>query len=200
MTSIISAVCSAVWNDPVAAGLITAGILAAVSAGRRMAKHWRRTRTIIFVSSGGTCRDPMAKAILEKLLRGRKLKHPLVVKAAALGPLSDSSNISYAARRVIADMYGDDPLSSEVPVLLTREMIDDADLILVMDRSLLSKTLPSNKSYVLKEFFGLTGAIADPYPDGKDTATLARYRACAEDLRDVLAAHLDDLLTAVAVI
>src|SRR6266851_6290597 len=34
--------------------------------------HTPRTKILVYVSSGGTCRDPMAKAITAKLLEKRK--------------------------------------------------------------------------------------------------------------------------------
>lgn len=70
---------------------------------------------------------------------------------------------------------------------------------MAMDRSLLTtlgKIFPREKTFLLKEFFGMTGDVDDPWPDGKDDTTLARYRACAEELRQVLAQGLDRLIRA----
>jgi protein-tyrosine-phosphatase len=154
------------------------------------------SRMLVFLSSGGTCRDPMAKVIAEKLLENRKLKHKLVIKAAGLGPLSDSE-VSYAARYVIKDLYGEDLLANHKPELLTSEMVEKADLILAMSDSLLltpSKILPPVKTFVLKEYFGLEGNIVDPWPDGKDIETLTRYRECANELRNVLGHNIEKLI------
>src|SRR5262245_14191948 len=53
---------------------------------------WRYSRpmpkTVVFVSSGGTCRDPMAKAITTKLFETHKPQFPVVIRAAGLGPIS----------------------------------------------------------------------------------------------------------------
>lgn len=156
----------------------------------------RKTKTLVFLSSGGTCRDPMAKAILIKLLAKRKLKHPLRVEAVGVGPLS-KTEVSYAARSVIREMYNEDLLSEYKPKLLTPELVRQADLILAMNKGLLltpGKTLPKDKTYVLKEFFGMDGEVDDPWPDGRDTASLARYRERAEELKDILERNLDHLL------
>lgn len=159
--------------------------------------RYRRTpKILVFLSAGGTCRDPMAKAIAEQLLNARKPRPRINVHAAALGPVSGTES-SYAARHVIRDMYRMDLLKDHHPELLTPDLVGRADLILVMDKSLLltpGKTLPSNKTFLLKEFVGLKGDVLDPWPDGKDSATLKRYRECAEELRALLTAHLDRIV------
>jgi len=94
-------------------------------------------------------------------------------------------------------MFNEDLLLKHKPELLTSDLIKQADLILAMDKSLLltpGKVLPSNKTFVLKEFFGTTGDVVDPWPDGKDVATLDRYRKCANELRGILSDNLDHLI------
>lgn len=159
-------------------------------------KRGKQTRTVVFLSSGGTCRDPMAKVITNNLLETKTLKYPVTIRAAALGPLSGKS-ASYAARFVIREMYGEDLLADHEPELLTQELVHEADLILAMDESLLTtrgKTLPMEKTFLLREFFGSRGDISDPWPDGKDAATLGRYRDCANELRQVLTSNLEQLV------
>lgn len=206
---------SQLWSDPVWSTIIASVILASLSylflwASRHFGSVWpfsqfaklttlwrRRTpKTLVFLSSGSTCRDPMAKAIMSKLLVGRKLKHPIIIRAAGLGPISEDE-ASYAARYVIKEIYGEDLLIDHKPELLTVELAKRADLILVMDKSLLltpGKTLPKEKTFLLKEYFGLNGDLRDPWPDGKDPATLSRYRRCAEELQQVLSQNLDRLV------
>jgi protein-tyrosine-phosphatase len=161
----------------------------------RLCSH-RKTKTLVFLSSGGTCRDPMAKAILTKLLAKRKLKHPLRIEAVGLGPLS-KPEVSYAARYAIREMYNEDLLSTHKPKLLTPELVRQADLILVMNRELLltpGKTLPKDKTYVFKEFFGMDGDVEDPWPDGRDAASLARYQERAKELKNILEQNIDRLM------
>jgi protein-tyrosine-phosphatase len=157
----------------------------------------RRTRkTLVFLSAGGTCRAPMAKAIVTQLLETKKPRPRIDIRAAGLGPIS-GTEASYAARYAIREMYGNDLLKDHRPELLSSDLATKADLILAMDKSLLltpGKTLPPNKAFLLKEFLGLQGDVVDPWPDGKDTATLERYRACAEELRTILTAHIDRIL------
>jgi protein-tyrosine-phosphatase len=183
------------WNGPivVAIGIGLAGaILLVVWSTLRQPR-----KTLVFLSSGGTCRDPMAKAITTKLLETRRLKHAISVRAVGLRP-TPKSKVSYAARYAIREMYNQDLLKRHRPRQLTPRLIEEADLILAMDRSLLvpsrDKTrLPPEKTHVLKEFFGRKGDVDDPWPDGKDQKTLARYRRCAEELRGLLTDNFDRL-------
>jgi hypothetical protein len=70
-------------------------------------------RLVIFVSYGGTCRDPMAKAILEQIMERRPPPFPLRVEARGLYPHRKSASI--AARKAIAEAYGSDLLASHRP-------------------------------------------------------------------------------------
>jgi protein-tyrosine-phosphatase len=156
---------------------------------------------LMFLSSGGTCRDPMAKAIMTQLLENKKPHPRIEVRAAGLGPLS-GGKVSYAARYVIREMYGKDLLKDHRPELLTPELAARADLILAMDERLLltkGKTLPQGKTFLLKEFLGSKGDVVDPWLDGKDASTLQRYRECAEELKGILSDHVDRIVDALAV-
>ena len=94
-----------------------------------------------FLSSGGTCRDPMAKAIMKQLLAMRRPGYHLRVEAMALNsPSLDQA--SGAARRAIQRAFGSDLLAEHRPTMITPELAEDADLVLVMDHHLLAKTLP----------------------------------------------------------
>jgi protein-tyrosine-phosphatase len=176
---------------------LTIVIFLAASVLLLLQRYSRSTpKTVVFLSSGATCRDPMAKAITTKLLENTKGKHPITIRAVGLGPVSKPT-ASYAARYVIKEMYNEDLLASHKPELLTAELAREADLILAMDKSLLltpGKTLPKEKTFLLKEFFGLEGDVSDPWPDGKDPNTLSRYRNCAEELRQILTQNLDRLI------
>lgn len=159
----------------------------------------RKPKMLIFVSSGGTCRDPMAKIILSKVLEKRKLNHPIDIRSVGFGPLS-YKKASFAARNVIKNMYNEDLLANHRAEILTLRLVKQADLILVMDKhlqSLVGKNFPNNKTYLLKEFFGLSGDVIDPYldsPDRRDEETLSKYRRSAEELKDILTNNVDRLV------
>jgi protein-tyrosine-phosphatase len=166
-------------------------------------RHWLRDlgiakrkdeKVVAFVSYSGTCRDPMAKAITLKLLESNPPDYPLRVEAGALFQPS-AATASYAAREAIKELLGEDLLAAYRVTRMTAERIAEADLILVMAASLLQKnSLPPEKTFVLKPFFGLDGDVEDPFPDGKDEATLARYRRCAEELHEIILKNLGELI------
>jgi len=155
-------------------------------------------KTLVFLSRGGTCRDPMAKAILDQLLDTMTPRPEITVLAAGIGPIRDA-HASFAARHAINALYGKDLLKDHVPTLLTPELTEQADVILAMDHTLLGNTLPKGKTYLLNEFLGGHGDINDPYPDGKDAETLARYKSCAEQLRTMLVLNMDRLLDSLSI-
>ncbi|HLL75290.1 MAG TPA: hypothetical protein VK421_08475 [Pyrinomonadaceae bacterium] len=151
-------------------------------------------RLLVYVSSGGTCRDPMAKAITLKLLEQHPPGYRLRVEAVALHEPSKAT-ASESARRAIREMYGEDLLADHRAAKLTPTLMEEADLILVMHRDML-KTLPSAKARVLKPFFGLEGNVADPWPDEADEAASRRYTGCAAELRTVLEPNINRLIDA----
>jgi hypothetical protein len=71
-------------------------------------------------------------------------------------------------------------------------IVEDADLILVMGKSL-AKGLPVDKTYVITEFFGSTGRIRNPWPDTGPRAA-ERYRQCLNELRELIEPNADRLL------
>jgi protein-tyrosine-phosphatase len=149
-------------------------------------------RVVVFVSSGGTCRDPMAKAITDALLRRDHPRFKVRTEAAALGPPS-GAEVSRAARRAIKQILGEDVLARHHPRKLSPGLVEDADLILVMN-DYMRKALPSEKTWVLKDFFGSTGDIDDPWPDGEDEQTSMRYLRCAEEILDLIEPNMPRLL------
>ncbi len=77
---------------------------------RRLGIRGRKSRLLIFVSTGGTCRDPMAKAIAEKLIEKKAPElEGLVVEGRALMDTSKDQP-SHAARVAIRELYGHDLL------------------------------------------------------------------------------------------
>ena len=152
-------------------------------------------KMVVFVSFGGTCRDPMAKAITLKLLQTHPPDYHLRVEAAALVHPT-APTVSHAAREAIKQLLGEDLLADQPVIPLSQARIDEADLILVMSDSLLraKAALPPGKTFVLRPFFGLEGDVEDPYPDGKDEATLARYRGVAQELREILENNIGHLI------
>ncbi len=130
---------------------------------------------VLFVCSGNTCRSPMAKVILEEKLKAAGPSGTIRVDSAALGSPTDSV-ANPIARKAITKMYGQDLLANHYPKKINRELLEQADIILVMC-SEMKRGLPPNKTWTLKEYAGQSGDISDPF--GTDLKT---YLRCANEL------------------
>ena len=85
----------------------SAAVTAAIWGWHRRPTSWGRP-TLIFVSMGGTCRDPIAKAITDNLLAQKKPR--IVVKAAGILK-GHTRGASPAARNVVRERLGIDALA-----------------------------------------------------------------------------------------
>jgi protein-tyrosine-phosphatase len=151
----------------------------------------RGERLVIFVSYGGTCRCAMAKVVLSQALRGRHLPYRLRTQSIAHA-FGSAGTASGAAREVVKQIYGSDLLADHVVTQRHPAIIEDADLILVMERKLL-EGLPSEKTYVFNEFFGLTGDVLDPWPPDNSGAH-ERYLECLHHLRSVIDSRVEKVV------
>ena len=142
---------------------------------------------ILFVCSGNTCRSPLAEAITRRLLdtAGRS-----DVEVSSAGTSAwDGSPASDGA--LLVGMERGLDLSQHRSRLLTPEIVSEADLILVMSPSHLSRVKeldPDAKAHLLAGFAsGREGrSVQDPF--GGD---LAAYRDTVDDLEAELAGLLD---------
>jgi protein-tyrosine-phosphatase len=167
---------------------------------RRFGFRRKSKRLLIFVSAGGTCRDPMAKVIAEKLIKEhapelKGLQIEIEGRAIMNSPSSDKA--SHGARAAIRELFGEDLLTDYSPSSITAMDIERADLILVMAANLLHKdALPQGKTYLFKEFFGSQGDVEDPWPDGRDQKAIARYQAAAKEIKSVMESGMERLVQA----
>jgi len=155
----------------------------------------KKKKLLIYISQGGTCRDPIAKIITLKLLEKRNPNLKLRVEARALGPISRSS-VSFAARNAIKELYKEDLLKDFKPQSITADLLNEADLVLVMEKNLMQKKiLPNEKTYLFKEFFGQQGDIKDPWPNGRNKETSLRYKDTALEIKNTIENNIDHLLS-----
>jgi protein-tyrosine-phosphatase len=144
---------------------------------------------VLFVCTGNICRSPLAAALLERALKDRGLE--VRVTSAGTGAW-DGAPASEGAYLVGLERGLD--LSSHRARLLTRELVDAADLILTMarhHRARVDELGGEGKVYVLGDYAGRGGdEVSDPF--GGD---LAVYRDTAQEL-DALTAAVADRLAA----
>jgi protein-tyrosine phosphatase len=121
----------------------------------------RNNFTILFVCSGNTCRSPIAKGILEKILE----KENVCVYSA--GTIAQKGSLPSEFAIIAAQKYGAD-ISHHLSSPLTKELINDANLILVMSpkhRAAVFELVPEAKSkiFLLCEYgSGINEEVEDP--------------------------------------
>lgn len=191
------------WLKKISLILVLTGLLLLLSGVSRLIKKFRKSKILVYLSTGGTCRDPIAKVITEQLLKEKGLNLKLEIKAMAVSDSSDLK-VSYGAKYAIKSAYGRDLLSNHRCRQITKDIFEKADLILVMSHDVLKMLelkFPqrNEKVYLFKEFFGLDGDVTNPWPDGQDDKTLKRYLDCVNEIRSILTSNFDKLINALAV-
>ncbi len=112
-------------------------------------------KQILLICGGNTCRSPMAKVILaDKLKKVSKLEAFMIDSAAYDYPTYQGASTN--ARKVIKQLFGEDLLVSHTAKKLTPDLVEGADLILVMGAGM-KKGLPQEKTWTLTEYAGELG-------------------------------------------
>jgi protein-tyrosine-phosphatase len=180
-------------------GISIIGLAAIILIQKYLEKH--RPKLLIYVSDGGTCRDPMASVITKKLFEEHRSKLNIQIKGVALGDASEKQ-VSYGAKFAINSLYGEDLLADYECESITADLYRRGDLVLAMERDNVTQlqknfpTISNTNVYLLKEFFGLSGDVANPWPDGKDAKVLNRYMACANELKETISTNFSMLANA----
>lgn len=145
------------------------------------------TYNLLFVCTGNTCRSPMAEAITRHKVQERGWSHVAVQSAGtAAAPGAPAARHAIA----VAAEHGLD-LGGHVSQPITPELIDWADLILVMGPSHLSALVqvgPEKTALVTEFGEGRARAIRDPFGGDADD-----YRRTFNELERAVDALLDRL-------
>jgi len=140
-------------------------------------------RNILFVCAGNICRSPMAEWQLKALLRENPITG-MQVGSAGLIALPDNA-ASFNAVRVARE--NSISLEEHRARLVNTELIDNADLVLVMEshqgHELIANHPQASEKILLLRHFARYGSrergISDPY--GRN---LEAYRFCFEDIKE----------------
>lgn len=147
-------------------------------------------KRILFVCTGNICRSPLAETLLKRALHERAVEE-VSVESAGTGAW-DGAPASEGAYLVALERGLD--LSSHRARLLTREIVEDASLILTMarhHRARVHELGGEGRVHVLGEYVGKNGEeaeVGDPF--GGD---LEVYRDTCAELEALIATVADRL-------
>ncbi|MBM3334151.1 low molecular weight protein arginine phosphatase [Candidatus Sumerlaeota bacterium] len=139
-------------------------------------------RTVLFLSTGNTCRSPMAAAYLKKLLEERKVKS---IEVRSAGVMTVPGLLATEESKQMLEPYAVS-LDKHRSQPLTEEMIKRSDLILGMtpfhvQMALRMSPTSRGKTFLLKEYTQ-TDPKNRPIPDPMG-CTLEVYKRCFRQIK-----------------
>jgi protein-tyrosine-phosphatase len=150
-----------------------------------------RMKTILLVCTGNICRSPLAAALLQRALAQRGME-AVEVTSAGTGAW-DGAPVSEGAYLVGLERGLD--LSGHRARLLTRELVEGADLILTMarhHRARVDELGGERRVFVLGEYAGREGEeaeVSDPFGGDLDV-----YRETCAELEGLIDAVVERIV------
>lgn len=147
-------------------------------------------KTILFVCTGNSCRSPMAAGFLREMLKGRG-----GIRIDSCGTIFSSFSGPTPQAIKIMESYGID-ISPHKAKSLSKDLIDEADLILVMEKKHRERVRELNpeakdKTFLLKEFAPDKENLEIRDPIGLSDEV---YKEVAEEIKGTLEKALPRIL------
>lgn len=154
----------------------------------------KQISNILFVCTGNICRSPFSQGLFTALMRQKGYRDFHAESAGLLALPGNSA--TYLAQKVAAE-YGVD-LSGHKAKRLSKELVERAEMILVMEKSHKDELLAdfpeaTDKTFLMRRFarYGSRSrGIADPYG-----LQYEAYRFCFLDIEDAVSGLVDYLIT-----
>lgn len=139
---------------------------------------------IIFVCTGNTCRSPMAEYLFREMAKKNNLQDFKIISAGLTAFVGDSAN-----KKAVNVLQEEDiDLTGHTSSQLTREMLEDADLVLTMTERHRRMIIENNHNFADKIFTlkGYAGEnhmvdIGDPFGQSEDV-----YRKTRDEIKRYL--------------
>lgn len=141
------------------------------------------TKQILFVCTGNTCRSPMAEAIFRQMTNAQ-------IPVSSAGIFADGAPVSCNTISAMQEVGIN--ISQHSSIQITREMIENAKLILTMTTSharMLSAAFPEFKEKIqtLANWAKGDGDVSDPFGGDLDT-----YRQCRDEITQMIQKGLEN--------
>ncbi|MEM0342765.1 MAG: low molecular weight protein arginine phosphatase [Thermoplasmata archaeon] len=130
-------------------------------------------KKVLFICTGNTCRSPMAKVILQQVLREHGIEDVLVDSAGVVD--CSGCRAHDWARESIKERYGEDLLRTHVAKCIKNMDLAGFDLIITMEEAQ-KRHLPADRTFTLPELAGVQGDVGDLFGSPPNTYRVGRDR------------------------